>query len=238
VAWIVLAAILSAALTVALADWSWQAAYQEATNCKPHRNVGNSDIECPFTFWRWATHDPTAVFTFLLCAISAALAYFTYGLFKKAADSVADAREAARKVRSFVRGAGQRIRDVKGSPTNYFQIEGRNAGDGTALIHRVQWGFAEFGKLTNKAGYTRDEVANEPLIGGAEHAVRHVEIPAGFKKPVIFFRFHYYDVNRKREAIIGQVMQIDSPDFPILPVPIRANVPDDFLIDTFPPDEK
>src|SRR5262245_402197 len=134
VAWIALAAVLAAALAVTLEDWSWQAAYEHAADCYAHHNAGNSNIDCPQPFWRWATHDPTAVFTFLLFVVTTVLAYFTYGLFVRATDSVADARKAAAKARSFVRSGGMRVP----MRSNFFEIQARNAGDGTALIHRVE----------------------------------------------------------------------------------------------------
>jgi hypothetical protein len=164
----------------------------------------------------------------LITAISTiAIAIFTYILYGATNALVAVERDR----RSTVGGGGAKaLHDP-----NFFTIVATNAGPGSAILRRLRWGFEDLGVIPPTPRYDGGDIqTHEPLFPGRDQAVRHVRIPErGYDRAVIFFRFDYWDVNRRRDASIGFVLIIEGPDYPRLPVP-TFDVPPAYLENSFP----
>jgi hypothetical protein len=164
----------------------------------------------------------TALFT---CTLTIS----TIGLWLVTASIARDARNAAAKTRSIVRGGGLEVH------SGLFQIEASNAGDGAALIQTIRWGFGDLGKLPTIPVYTEEAPGDALFARTPYRPIRHTKSSGGLNA-VIFFRLEYFDVHQKRKAVIGHVLQIRSPAFPMVPIQLREGIPDEYLIDTFPVD--
>lgn len=220
--------LIGLGLVVALAWFYWWASlgfpahidvYDEATKQQQSYNVLFGSI--------WKSAAALHPYEGLIAALATVvIAIFTIVLWG-ATDTLA---RAERNKRSVISGGGQKIPRFP----DVFEIQAINAGQGSALVRRVRWGFGDLGALPLIPVYDGDATAREPLVPGALRAVRHVPIlKRHYRTPVVFVRFDYYDVNQKRKGSIGFVMILESPDFPLLPVP-TMDVPTAYMADDFP----
>jgi hypothetical protein len=162
----------------------------------------------------------TSLATFVIACFTATLWRATNALVRTERDK-----------RSAVGGGGEKAR---GGSVSVFTIIATNAGPGSAVLRRLRWGFGDLGTLPPTPVYAQDIQTGEPLFPGQKQPVRHARMfTEGYRNPVIFFRFDYYDINRRREASAGFVLIIDSPDFPALSIP-TVDVPPAYLADNFP----
>jgi hypothetical protein len=199
--------------------------YQEQAAAQP------DDRSCrvppkPEPFLDRAINDPIAVISFLLVVITFFLAAFTYGLFAATADLATDSQRTAARVRSIVRGGGWL------QPDGIFNISGSNSGTGAAILEAISWGFCEFGELPTIPVYEVVRTVDSLAPNMRSVPAKFVFVPTFLIRPVIFFRFDYFDVAHRRRAYIGHVMELRPPGMPPAPVQIPADPI--YLIDTFP----
>jgi hypothetical protein len=188
----------------------------------------------------WAA--PLVLVTGVLALFTGLLWIFTARLWNATHTMMANEQKRNRDIRSIIRGAGTTYRPP-GKPDakpNRFLIEASNSGEGPALIERVHWRFVERTDFeteietnSKQPSYPNTEDSGEVVPRRMRsQPTKFVAIPDDKTDPVIVFRLDYYDINRKRSAIIEHAMRIVPPDVPELPA--FFNVPPKFLADDFP----
>jgi len=171
----------------------------------------------PFT-WNWFTHDGVVFFT----AVLGFVAFVQAGLFiwqlilikrgMKPAEAAAKATQESTKhlpiiERAYVSGGGPYSLELQ-----RFVLDVNNFGKTPAYLHRVEIGFCEATDIPEVPNYEPGEHSFDifdhlPPISKKPH-YRFIEVPAHYREPAIFGRFHYTDIfNSRRSA--GFILSVD-----------------------------